>query len=115
MGYETIRKLLRVIDTQEFALFTDIFHPDICYLRPGYEPLCGLDRVLFFYRHERIISSGVHFIGQIVADDHAGACWGRFEGESRDGRKLAEEFADVYRFVGHRIVHRQTYFFRPAI
>lgn len=30
---------------------------------------------------------------------------------SREGRKLAEEFVDVYHFAAERIICRQTYFF----
>lgn len=110
-----IETLLRIIDAGEFSKLTGILHPDICYRRPGYAPLQGIDRVLSFYLHERVIASGVHHIEAIIVDRDDAACRGRFVGRSKDGRDLAEEFADVYRFAGDQIIHRQTYFFRPAI
>ena len=115
MHRDTIEKLLRVIDAGSFDDLTRIFHPDICYARPGYQPIRGLARVLFFYTHERIIASGVHHIQSIVTELSAGACWGRFIGRSKDGKQLDESFADVYRFEDGLIVERQTYFYRPAI
>lgn len=115
MQRERIETLLRIIDSGEFSKLGSVLHSDICYFRPGYAPLQGIDRVLSFYRDERVIASGVHHIETIIVDHAAAACRGRFVGRSRDGRELDEEFADVYRFAGDQIIHRQTYFFRPAI
>ena len=37
---------------------------------PGYQPFMGLDELLNFYQHERIIASGEHRIEHIVIDNN---------------------------------------------
>jgi ketosteroid isomerase-like protein len=110
-----IRDLFRIIDAREWSLLRTVLHPDVVYARPGYPPFVGVDRVLQFYEHERVVASGSHLLTTLVASDGAAACAGRFVGTHRNGSSIDEEFADVYRFDGPLIVHRQSYFFRPAI
>ena len=85
------------------------------YERPGYDPLVGLERVLRFYRDERIVVSGRHELHGIVVDGDAGACWGRMRGTLRDGSAADVRFAEVYSFADGRIRTRRSYFFQPAV
>jgi ketosteroid isomerase-like protein len=78
-------------------------------------PFTGRDRVLQFYKSERIIASGKHHLGQIVVDDKSGACWGHFVGTLKSGQKVDERFADVYSYEDGKIKARSSYFFRPAV
>jgi hypothetical protein len=91
------------------------FCDDITYERPGYPPLIGYQRVQKFYREERTIGSGKHFLEGAVANDDRGACWGKFIGKHKNGSAIDERFADAYTFQGGRIKTRRSYFFRPAV
>jgi ketosteroid isomerase-like protein len=110
-----VRELLRTIDARDWDRLPEFFDPDIVYERPGYPPFEGLQRVLQFYRTERVISCGAHELGLVVSDGAHAACWGRFVGTHRDGSTISEEFADVYIMAGNRIKFRKSFFFRPAI
>jgi uncharacterized protein len=112
---DLVTELFDVIDGRRWDDLDVVFAADSVYDRPGYEPLVGLDAIRRFYRNERIIGSGRHFVVHIVSDLGAAACWGRFVGASRTGQPLDEEFADAYMVQGGKIVHRKTYFHRPAI
>ena len=107
--------LFRIIDTGDYLSLTRIFQVDIVYERPGYAPLVGIDRLLEFYRNERIIASGTHHPWHIVTTQDAGACWGHFIGIGKDGSKINERFADCYTFEEGKIKTRISYFFQPAI
>ncbi len=85
------------------------------YERPGYEPLVGYERVKKFYREERVIASGTHFLEGVVVNDDSGACWGRFVGVHKNGSAIDERFADAYTFENGKIRTRKSYFFRPAV
>lgn len=110
-----IQALFSAIDQGKFETLSDFFAPRIVYERPGYQALRGLEAVLHFYRHVRIVKSGRHKLARVVVGPDAAACWGRFTGTSRDGQVLDERFADVYELTEGLIVHRTTYFFRGAI
>jgi len=110
-----IRDMFAAIDRREFDTLNEFFTADICYERPGYEPLHGLSELEHFYRHVRIIRDGRHEIEYVVLRSDAAACWGRFVGESHAGTELEERFADVYVLRDGRIARRTTHFFRPAI
>ena len=110
-----IHELFRAIDSREWHQLRDFLHPDIVYVRPGYLPFEGIERVLTFYEHERVIASGAHTLTTVVVSDDHAACCGRFVGMHRDGGAIDEEFADVYELAGPLIVRRQSYFFRPAV
>jgi ketosteroid isomerase-like protein len=110
-----IREMFRKVDGSEWGALPEFFHADIVYERPGYSPLVGLERVLRFYREERVIACGKHSIDRVVVGDGAGACWGRLEGTLKDGSPTDERFADVYLFEGGKIRSRRSFFFRPAI
>jgi ketosteroid isomerase-like protein len=111
----SIEELFRAIDCQNWGKLSSIFHPDITYERPGYQPFIGIDQVLQFYANERMISSGQHKIEHIMVDHNCGVCWGHFVGILKDGTKADERFVDVYQFYQNSIIERRSYFFRPAI
>lgn len=110
-----IRTLFEKVDSRDWPGLREIFCDDIVYGRPGYEPFVGLDRLLKFYREERVIASGAHHLDRIVADQQSGACWGRFIGIHKNGSLIDERFSDVYTFKNGRILTRDSYFFRPAV
>ncbi|MEZ0070340.1 ketosteroid isomerase-like protein [Streptacidiphilus sp. MAP12-20] len=110
-----VRDLFRAVDGRAWEDLAQIFAKDAVYERPGYPPLLGLDRILYFYEHERIIAAGRHHVDHITGGLGAAACWGRFQGTSRTGEPLDEPFADTYVVREGLITHRRTYFWRPAI
>lgn len=110
-----LHELFRTIDSRDWSSLRGFLHPDVVYARPGYPPFEGIERVLAFYESERVIASGTHSLRSVVMSGNHGACCGRFVGTHRDGTAIDEEFADMYEFDGPLIVHRQSYFFRPAV
>ena len=63
-----------VCSADSSGLSREVFTDDIIYERPGYEPLVGIERVIKFYRAERVIVSGRHYLENMVLNEHAGAC-----------------------------------------
>jgi len=110
-----VHDLFRVIDARDFEGLRDVCHPEIVYERPGYEAFVGIDRLLKFYREERVIASGGHHLTAVLVDESFGACWGRFLGEHRDGSALDVEFADTYEIEDGKIRRRKSFFYRPAV
>jgi uncharacterized protein len=107
--------LFEIIDSGCWDDLPFVFAADSIYERPGYEPFVGLARIEHFYRYERAIGSGRHYLERVVGAGDSAACWGRFIGVSRTGAPLDERFSDTYEIRGAQIVTRRTYFFRPAI
>jgi len=112
---EKITKLFKAVDSSNWNDLRELFHSEIVYERPGYEPFEGLERVMRFYQQERILASGEHRIERIVFQGSDGACYGRFVGFKKDGSEVDELFADVYSFEDGKIRTRRSYFFRPAV
>jgi branched-chain amino acid aminotransferase len=110
-----IVELFRRVDSRNWTALEDSLHEDVVYERPGYEPLVGRDRVMHFYREERVIASGEHLLEHLLTDPESGACWGRFVGVHKNGTPIDERFADTYLLQDGRIRTRRTFFFRPAI
>lgn len=110
-----VHELFRVIDSRDFDRLREICHPDVVYERPGYEPFRGIDRLLQFYRDERIIASGAHHLTAVLASGTHGACWGRFLGLHRNGAPLDVEFADTYELEDGRIRRRKSFFYQPSV
>jgi branched-chain amino acid aminotransferase len=110
-----IRFMFRTIDGRNWDRLENVFCQDVVYERPGYEPLIGYDRVLQFYRTERVIASGEHLLEGITISENGGACWGRFIGRHKNGSSIDERFADAYTFQLGKIKTRKSYFFRPAV
>lgn len=112
---DTIVSLFTRIDRQDWQTLAEIFSEDVTYERPGYNLLIGRDRVLQFYREERVVGSGVHELHHIIIDGEIGACCGQFTGVHKDGSPIDIRFADVYQFEQRRIKRRTSYFFRAAV
>jgi hypothetical protein len=115
MSAATIQEMFATIDTRRWKDLRLHFASEVVYERPGYEPIRGLDELCDFYNRVRVVAVGEHTINQIVATPQHAACWGSFRGRSHDGRDLFERFADIYALRNGLILHRTTYFFRPAI
>ena len=115
MSAETLRAMYVAIDDGRLDAFRALLHPEVVYHRPGYAPLEGIEAVMHFYQHVRIIGSGVHALDRIVSEGSQHATFGRFTGVSRDGRPLDETFAEGFETRDGLIVRRQSYFFRPVI
>lgn len=115
MSRDLIVSLFSHIDRQEWDGLAELLSADVAYERPGYAPFIGLDRVLTFYREERIIVSGAHELQWIVVDGDVAACAGRFRGVLKDGTAADVRFADVYEFENRVIKKRTSYFFSPSI
>ena len=115
MSRNLIIDLFRRVDGRNWNDLQESFSEEVVYERPGYEPLVGRERVMRFYREERVIAGGDHLLQQIVVDGESAACWGRFVGVHKNGSPIDEGFADVYTFDGDRIKTRRSYFYRPAV
>lgn len=110
-----VHDLFQAIDTRSFERLRDICHSDVTYERPGYEAFVGIERLLKFYREERVIASGDHLLTAVVIDETHGACWGRFLGAHRNGSDIDVEFADTYEIEDGRILRRKSFFYKPAV
>jgi uncharacterized protein len=110
-----VHDLFQAIDSRSFERLRELCHPDVTYERPGYEPFVGIDRLLKFYREERVIASGDHHLTAVVVEGANGACWGRFLGAHRDGSDIDVEFADTYQIEDGRIRRRKSFFYQPAV
>jgi len=115
MSPDFVRKVFQTIDSRDWDGLQRVFCENMTYERPGYEPLVGYERVKKFYREERVIASGTHFLEGVVVNDDSGACWGRFVGVHKNGSAIDERFADAYTFENGKIRTRKSYFFRPAV
>lgn len=115
MSKEVIMEMFRAVDAREWKVLSKVYHTGTVYERPGYGPFVGFERLLKFYRDERAVKNGRHFIEHVVVDGECAACWGRFEGVLKDGSKVNERFADVYTFAEGKVITRRTHFYRPAV
>ena len=110
-----VHDLFRAVDSREFERLREICHPDVTYARPGYEPFEGIERLLKFYREERVIASGKHHLTAVLVNDTHGACWGRFLGTHKNGSPIDVEFADTYELEDGQIKRRKSFFFVPSV
>ena len=115
MEKQFILNLFQAIDSSDWETLRTLFHDDMVYERPGYEPFEGRDRVMQFYQKERVLASGKHHLENIILEGDYGACCGRFIGLKKDGSNVDERFADVYFLADGKIRTRKSYFFRPAV
>jgi uncharacterized protein len=110
-----VTTLFAAVDERRWDDLHCVFHRDIVYERPGYEPFVGIDAVLRFYSDERVIATGRHIVEHVLTGETTVACFGRLIGTSRTGQPLDEPFADLYEFEGCLIRRRRSFFYRPAI
>jgi ketosteroid isomerase-like protein len=115
MSSDLILRLFETVDARRWSALGEVFHPDVVYERPGYEPLRGFEAVKDFYVNRRVIARGRHIIEGMAIENECGACWGRFEGAKHDDTPIDERWADVYTFADGRIRTRRSHFFRPAV
>lgn len=110
-----IRDMFVAIDSGDWDRLLTFFHPEIVYERPGYEPFVGRDRVMRFYREERVIAGGTHTLDGTVVEDGRAAGWGRIDALRTDGEAVALRFADAYLIEDERIRLRRSHFFLPGV
>lgn len=110
-----IEGMFAAIDARDWDTLPAFFHSDIVYERPGYDPFVGCDRVMRFYRDERVIRRGVHMLEGIVVETGKAAAWGWIDAVHVDGTPIKHSFADVYLLDQHTIKLRRSHFFVPAV
>ncbi|GAA0927649.1 MULTISPECIES: nuclear transport factor 2 family protein [Streptomyces violaceusniger group] len=112
----TVRRYYQLVDDGDISGVIQLFEPTAEYLRPGYEKLTGHVELERFYRDERIIESGRHTIGSLIAADLDVAVRGEFHGILRDGREASLEFADFFTLTeSGTFAKRQTFFYAPLV
>jgi ketosteroid isomerase-like protein len=110
-----IRQMFECIDRADWEHLSDCFDLEICYKRPGFEPMLGRDRLMRFYREERHITEPRHVVEGVLLGGDDGAAWGRMTGRREAGDAVALEFAEIYRFAGGVVRARRSYFFTPTV
>ena len=115
MSGDVIRQLFEIVDARRWDDLVQVFHPDVVYERPGYDPLRGFAAIDDFYRARRVIARGGHIVEGVVVEGDKGAAWGRFVGAKHDDTPIDERWADVYTFADKKIRSRRSHFFRPAV
>ena len=115
MSSAIIRQLFEIVDARCWDDLVLVFHPDVVYERPGYDPLSGFGAVDDFYRNRRVLARGSHIVEGIAVEGDKGAAWGRFVGAKHDDTPVDERWADVYTFDDNKIRTRRSHFFRPAV
>lgn len=112
----SLEAMFACIDTNDHEGLREYFDPDIIYHRPGYEPLVGLERVLTFYRSERVIGSGTHCVVRSAREGDILFAWGTFAGTRRNGASIPQlEFTDCYVLRNEKVVERKTFFYAPLV
>lgn len=112
-----IRRMFEKIDAKEFEALSAWIDPQIVYERPGFDPVQGWDAFLNFYRHIRIIDSGIHVLDKILVAGDTAMSNGHFIGKKKDGTPVEVGFSELYRFneAPENIVFRRTYFYSKAV
>jgi ketosteroid isomerase-like protein len=110
-----IEGMFAAIDARDWDTLPAFFHSDIVYERPGYDPFVGCDRVMRFYRDERVILRGVHTLEGVVVENGRAAAWGWIDAVHVDGTPIKHSFADIYLLDQHLVKLRRSHFFVPAI
>jgi hypothetical protein len=110
-----IEGMFAAIDARDWDTLPAFFHADIVYERPGYDPFVGRDRVMRFYRDERVIARGVHTLEGTVVENGRAAAWGWIDAVHVDGTPIKHSFADIYLLDQHMIKLRRSHFFVPAV
>lgn len=113
----TIISMFNVIDSCQWEKLSEHFHPDIQYLRPGYDTIFGLADLIDFYENRRIIKHGRHIVENVCTgpDEEVVSVVGSFTGFDRRGKQLAVRFCDVYHLSDEKIKNRETFFNAPSV
>ncbi|MCX5202722.1 nuclear transport factor 2 family protein [Streptomyces sp. NBC_00237] len=116
LGVSRIHRYYELIDASDVTALVDLFAPDACYRRPGYEPLVGHAELERFYREQRVIREGEHTLATLVATDDEIAVHGLFRGVLHNGDRVELRFADFFRMTPPGLIAaRDTFFFVPAV
>lgn len=107
--------MFAAIDTRNWDELSEFFHPEMVYERPRYDPFVGRDRIMRFYREERVIAKGRHTLDGAIVEEERAAAWGRIEAVRNDGEPVTLGFADIYLFEDGAIKVRRSHFFVPAV
>ncbi|TDB91982.1 nuclear transport factor 2 family protein [Micromonospora fluostatini] len=109
-----VTELFAIIDGQRWDELATVLTDDCVVERPGSPALTGLERISRFYRSERPIAAGRHEPEQVIGESDVAASWGRFTGETTQGQRVEERFAETYQLRDGRIARRTTYLHRRA-
>lgn len=112
---ELVSSYYQLIDREDLDGVLRLFADDAVYRRPGYSAFVGKNSIAAFYGSERVIESGSHTLRTLLAKGDTVAVEGTFRGVLKDGRVVAQEFADFFSLRAGLIVERCTYFNAAAI
>ncbi len=112
---QRVRRYYELVDAGRLEEMYALFHDDVVYRRPGYEPLEGIEALRGFYEGERVIREGAHTVSSVALDGERIAVEGEFGGVLHDGSRVTVRFADFFVFRGGRIARRDTYFDAPLV
>jgi uncharacterized protein len=110
-----INETYAIIDTAAYSRLEEVFDPNVVYERPGFDSIFGLVALREFYFTLRDVSTGTHELFEFFECERGVATYGEFHGRSKKGRKLHEQFVDVFLFGRDLVVARKTFFFRKGI
>ncbi|MCV6603061.1 MAG: nuclear transport factor 2 family protein [Cohaesibacter sp.] len=110
-----ISALFEAIDCNCWDALEQILAPDVVYERPGYAPLVGRDAVMNFYRHIRIIKSGIHKVQGFARQGKILSYYGNFKGISQSDEPLNVDFCDICKLDGDHLYYRKTFFHIAAV
>lgn len=104
------------LDRDDLDSVLGCFSGDVLYRRPGYRTMTGIDQLRSYYENERKLAAGRHLVRDVLVEDAQVAAQGMYEGQLRDGDRMAMGFAAFFVFDGMgRISEHTTYFFTPAV
>lgn len=110
-----VRRYYELVDARDFTAMSELFAANVIYRRPGYDPMIGLEQMLTYYKSVRVIESGKHDLGTVLANGSVVAVAGTFCGWVRDRGLVSQEFADFFVISDGKISTRSTYFDSPAL
>jgi ketosteroid isomerase-like protein len=115
-AHTLVTRMFEAIDARAWDRFEDIFQAEVAYFRPGYPPITGLTELVRFYDTERIIAGGEHQLETVIVGESGQiASWGHFNGITRSGAEVTQDFSEIYDVVDGRVARRRTFFYCPAI
>lgn len=104
------------LDRDDLDAVLGCFSGDVLYRRPGYRTMTGIEQLRAYYETDRKLAAGRHLVRDVLVEDSQVAAQGMYEGQLRDGDRMAMGFAAFFVFDGMgRISEHTTYFFTPAV
>jgi ketosteroid isomerase-like protein len=108
-----LNDMFEAVDSNNWSDLRRCYSEDCVYARPGFARIEGLEALIHFYQHVRLIHSGRHTLRHVVTEIPCVSASGEFKGTLRNGNPIQLEFMDLYVVSAGRIQNRQTYFFTP--